>query len=73
MPLVTAMKTVHPVLMIVASVLLHPQYAAMDNASLMKTVETVLVTAVVIIRRALKGKVWIQLVIVLHHHQIVLI
>jgi hypothetical protein len=73
MPLVTAMKPVIIALQIVASALLHPQYAAMDNVSLMKTAAIVLATVVVIIHRALKGKVWIQMVIVLHRHQIVLI
>ena len=73
MPLVMAMKTVIIALQIVASALLHPQYAAMDNASLMKTAAIVLATAAVILHRALKGKVWIQMVIVLHRHQIVLI
>jgi hypothetical protein len=56
MLLVMATKPVTTVLVIAVCVLLPNQYAAMDNVSLMKTVETVLATADVINRRALMDK-----------------
>ena len=73
MLLVLVMKPVIPVLVIVVYALLPLLYVVMDNVSLMKTVEIVLVTADAIIHRVLKIILWMDMVTVLQSLLIVLI
>ena len=73
MPRAMAMKPVTTVPLIAVYALLLRQYAVTDNVSLMKTVETVLVTAAAINHLALTIILWMAMVTVLQSRQIVLI